>query len=121
MAACGLHDLAHQEVDYGCLAALVLLHLLRVVLNHLRDNPGGVALLVINLNRTASQSLELATAAERYTLSAKDLLDTAVQMNGNELTLGADDAIPHLAGELTNSDICAGNYHIPGNPDGGEQ
>lgn len=69
----------------------------------LRDHPGGIALLVINSDRAASQSLELATAAERYTLSAKDLLDTDVQMNGNELTLGADDTIPQLAGVRTQS------------------
>lgn len=69
----------------------------------LRDHAGGVALLVLNLDRAASQSLELAGSAERYTLSAKDVLDTAIQMNGNELTLGADDAMPQLPGELTRS------------------
>jgi hypothetical protein len=69
----------------------------------LRDRPGGVALLVINLDRAASQSLELAGPAERYTLSANDLLDTTVQLNGRELRLGADDAMPELAGERTRS------------------
>jgi heparanase 1 len=38
----------------------------------LRGVPGGVALLVINSDRASPQSLELATAAERYTLTAKE-------------------------------------------------
>jgi hypothetical protein len=69
----------------------------------LHNQPGGVALLVINLERAASLSLELAAPAQRYTLSAHDLLDTTVQLNGSELKLGADDALPPLAGELTRS------------------
>ncbi len=67
----------------------------------LRGQPGGVALLAINTDRTVSQSLSLATAAERYTLSVpsvENLEDTHVQLNGTELTLGADDTIPQLSG-----------------------
>ena len=67
----------------------------------LRGTPGGVALLVINTDREASQTLDLGTAAERYTLSARDLLDTQVQLNGRELALGANDALPELTGEPT--------------------
>jgi hypothetical protein len=67
----------------------------------LRDNPGGVALLVINLDRTSSQSLDLPVSAQRYTLSAKDLMGSAVQLNGNDLTLGDNDALPPLAGVST--------------------
>jgi hypothetical protein len=69
----------------------------------LRGQPGGVALLAINTDRTASQSVALATAAERYTLTAPDLQDTHTQMNGTELALGSDDAIPQLAGMRTGS------------------
>lgn len=64
----------------------------------LRDVPGGVALLAINTDRTASHSFEIAAAAQRYTLTAHDLEGGAVQMNGNELKLGPDDAIPQLTG-----------------------
>ena len=60
--------------------------------------PGGVALLAINTDRSASASLELAQAAERYTLTARGLDATTVQVNGSELKLGADDAIPSLTG-----------------------
>jgi len=72
----------------------------------LRGQPGGVALLAINADRTASQSLELSTAAERYTLSvpsARNLEDTHVQLNGAELKLGANDELPAFTSEPTGS------------------
>ncbi len=69
----------------------------------LRGQPGGVALLVINTDRTTSQSIELLTASERYTLSVSDLQDRHVQMNGVEMKLGVDDAIPQLSGVSTGS------------------
>jgi len=64
----------------------------------LRGAPGGVALLALNTDRSASASLELAQAAERYTLMAPGLDATTVQVNGSELRLGDDDAIPSLTG-----------------------
>lgn len=64
----------------------------------LRGQPGGVALLAINTDRGVSQAIELATAGERYTLTGTRLEDTTVQLNGSELKLGADDAIPQLVG-----------------------
>ncbi len=67
----------------------------------LRGQPGGIALLAINTDRTGSHSLNLTTAAERYTLSVpsvENLEDTHVQLNSTELKLGADDAIPQLSG-----------------------
>lgn len=72
---------------------------LHVYAQCLRDHPGGVALLAINLDRTAAQSLQLESSAERYTLSAKDLLGTSVELNGKELGLGNDDALPQISGE----------------------
>jgi len=70
----------------------------------LRGRAGGVALLAINTDQTSSHSLELTTAAERYTLSApslKNLEDTHVQLNGTELKLSADDGLPPLTGVPT--------------------
>jgi len=64
----------------------------------LRGHPGGVALLAINTGRTASQSLELPTESDRYTLTARNLEDTRVDLNGNELRLSANDELPRLAG-----------------------
>jgi heparanase len=62
----------------------------------LRNKPGGVALLVIQNDRTASHSLNLPVAAERYTLSAQQLESAQVLLNGAELSLGANDALPQL-------------------------
>jgi heparanase 1 len=76
---------------------------LKLYAHCLRGKPGGVAILAINTDRTASQSVELVTASERYTLSAPDLQDGNVQMNGTEMKLGADDAIPQLSGVSTAS------------------
>ncbi|HEY1213552.1 MAG TPA: hypothetical protein VGE93_07950 [Bryobacteraceae bacterium] len=64
----------------------------------LSDVPGGVALLAINTSRSAPQRLTLSARSERYTLTAPKLEDTRVDLNGTELKLGADDAIPELTG-----------------------
>jgi heparanase len=64
----------------------------------LPGQPGGVAVLAINLDRAASHPIELPATAARYTLTASRLEDTVVQLNGNELRLGADDVLPELTG-----------------------
>ena len=64
----------------------------------LRDHPGGVALLAINTSRTEPASVVLPTPAERYTLAARTLENTQVQLNGRELSLGANDELPSLQG-----------------------
>jgi hypothetical protein len=37
-------------------------------------------------------------SSERYTLTAHDLQDTHVQLNGAELQLGAEDTLPEMKG-----------------------
>jgi hypothetical protein len=74
---------------------------LHVYAHCLREKPGGVTVLVINANRTAPQSIDVPLAAERYTITAGSLLSKQVQLNGNELSLGADDALPQLTGTPT--------------------
>ena len=69
---------------------------LHVYAHCLKDKPGGVAVLVIQNDRSAPRSLDLPVAAERYTLSARTLTDTEVQLNQTELALGADDQLPAL-------------------------
>jgi hypothetical protein len=64
----------------------------------LRGQPGGVALLAINTDRTAAQALDVPTEWERYTLTARNLQDERVELNGNELRLGGDDELPALRG-----------------------
>jgi hypothetical protein len=63
----------------------------------LRDVKGGVAVLAINADRAASASLEVPMTARRYTLTAQNLTDARVRMNGRELRLGDHDALPVLA------------------------
>jgi heparanase 1 len=65
----------------------------------LRNQPEGVALLAINADRTASQELDVPTASERYTLTAKELLDNKVELNGNELKPGSNGDLPQLMGK----------------------
>ena len=72
----------------------------------LRGEPGGVALLAINTDPSASQPLDLTEAAERYTLTAPGRDATSIQLNGSELKLGEDDAMPELIG------ISAGSGHL---------
>jgi heparanase len=67
----------------------------------LRGQPGGVALLAINADRAASHEIEVPAAAERYTLTANDLMGTSVELNGSELKLGAEDALPPITGKPT--------------------
>ena len=64
----------------------------------LRGTAGGVALLAINNDRAAARVLTVPMPGERYTLSSDDLQAKAVRLNGVELELGADDALPDLTG-----------------------
>ncbi|MBV8927475.1 MAG: hypothetical protein JOZ74_19080 [Bradyrhizobium sp.] len=65
----------------------------------LRAKPGGVALLAINTDRSASAMLELPTKTSRYTLTADHLTDASVRLNGRKLKLGAHDELPPLDAE----------------------
>lgn len=70
---------------------------LNLYAHSLRGVAGGVALLAINASNDA-QSLQITTGAERYTLSAPELQSSGVQLNGTELKLGANDALPQMEG-----------------------
>jgi len=70
-----------------------------------REHAGGVVVLAINADRTATQELQLtAGGAESYTLTAQDLLDPMVELNGQKLELGPDDALPNLKGARVHSE-----------------
>ncbi len=68
-----------------------------------RGVAGGVALLVINPDRTAARTLRLAAASRRYTLDAASLQDSTVRLNGSALALGADDELPALTAVATDA------------------
>ena len=65
----------------------------------LRNQPGGVALLAINADRMASQELTVPGKSERYTLTAKDLMNNKVELNGSELDVSANGDLPQLKGK----------------------
>jgi heparanase len=67
----------------------------------LRNHPHGVALLVINADKQQVREITLVPEAERYTLSAHQLQDKAVQLNGKTLELNSDGDIPAFVGERT--------------------
>ena len=69
----------------------------------LRNHPGGVALLSSNASETDAQSLNVPVKSECYTLTAKELTDHVVQLNGVDLKLGADDSLPELKGQSTHA------------------
>ncbi len=63
----------------------------------LRGSKGGVALLAINADRTAAAALDVPMRSDRYTLTARNLEDSRVQLNGKDLQLAGDD-VPALKG-----------------------
>lgn len=67
----------------------------------LRNRPGGVTLLVINADQQRAQDITLPSDAERYTLTANQLQDTSVQVNGSTLQLNSDGDLPQVSGEPT--------------------
>ena len=69
----------------------------------LRNHPGGVALLALNTSKTDAQSVQASTASERYNLTARELTDRVVFLNGSELKLGPGDALPKLNGTATHA------------------
>jgi len=76
---------------------------LHVYAHCLKDKPGGVAVLVINANSSAAQSLNIPATSERYSLSATNLTSTQVKLNGHPLALGPDDSLPALISVPTNA------------------
>lgn len=66
-----------------------------------RDAPGGVALLVINTDRTASRGLTIAGATQRFGLEASGFQDGIAALNGVPLALSDTGDLPRLAGVAT--------------------
>lgn len=73
-----------------------------------RDGKEGVAYLIINSSLTESTTLELPCSAERYTLSAPQLRSNVMQLNGKDLVLDENGALPVLTPEIQP----AGSYEL---------
>src|SRR6202047_5041014 len=67
----------------------------------LQNQPGGVTLLVINADRQRVREITLPSDVQRYSLSAKQLQDTSVQLNGKTLQLNRDGDMPQFLGQST--------------------
>ena len=74
---------------------------LHVYAHCLRGTPGGVSLLILNVDRSAPHALTLPAASERYALDSASLQDTTVRLNGLPLRLGSQDDLPRIAGVRT--------------------
>jgi hypothetical protein len=71
---------------------------LRVYAQCLKDVRGGVTIPAINANRNETKSLAVTSRSERYTMTAPQLEDSQVELNGKELKLGGNDSLPELSG-----------------------
>jgi hypothetical protein len=67
----------------------------------LQNHPGGVTLLVINADEQRVHEIALPSDAERYTLTAKQLRDTSIELNGKTLQLNRDGDLPQFLGQST--------------------
>jgi len=71
----------------------------------MRGQSGGVVLLAINADRATPQSIRVPEAGVRYTLTAKDLMSSEVQLNGTTLSVGNDNALPKMVGEASSTGV----------------
>jgi hypothetical protein len=69
----------------------------------LKGRAGGVTLLVINADRQRSLDLKLPYPSDRYTLNARHLEDSTIELNGRALELTNTGDLPQLKGEPVNA------------------
>lgn len=71
----------------------------------MKDHAGGVTILALNLNTSASQSISVPQGSLRFTLAASELASQTVQLNGRVLKLSDKDELPTLNGIPTSAGI----------------
>ncbi len=71
---------------------------LHVYAHCLRGVPGGVAVLALATDRTASAALRIPARGERYTLASDDLESAQVELNGSVLTWDVTGDLPRTKG-----------------------
>jgi hypothetical protein len=82
---------------------------LRVYAHCAKKVSGGVALLVLNTDSEHGQTLTLAQAGERLTLTAPDLASPKTLVNGVELEVQPDGSLPGIHGQS----VTAGEMKLP--------
>ena len=71
-----------------------------------KDGKNGCVYLLINNSHTDITTVELPKAGVKYTLAGRDgLRSTVMTLNGRDLVLGEDDALPCLCGEEVSGTI----------------
>jgi heparanase 1 len=69
----------------------------------MQGRSGGVTVLVVNADQQHSLDINVPTPSERYTLTAQQLEDTTVLLNGKPLRLTSSGDLPQLKGEPVNA------------------
>ena len=64
----------------------------------MKDHPGGVTLLAINLDPTERQTIQVPQRSVRYTLTASELMSSSVELNGKTLNVMGNGDVPRLVG-----------------------
>lgn len=72
---------------------------MRIYAQCMKNAKGGVAMLILNVDKSDTHSLTLPVGGQRYTLSSPDLLSKTVFLNGQELRITADGNVPEYKGE----------------------
>ena len=72
---------------------------LRLYAQCMKNAPGGVAVLILNVDKSDPHSLTLPIGGQRYTLSSADLQSKTVFLNGQELRVAADGTVPEYKGQ----------------------
>ena len=72
---------------------------LRIYAQCMKNAPGGVAMLILNVDKSDAHSLKLPIGGQRYTLSSADLQSKTVFLNGQELSIAANGRVPEYKGE----------------------
>jgi len=67
-------------------------------IHNLKKKQDGRALLIVNTLNT-SAAVNVPSVAEKYTLTAKELQSKKIQLNGQELSLTANDQLPVIKGK----------------------
>lgn len=71
-----------------------------------KDGKDGCVYLVINNSKTEPTLVDLPKEAVRYTLDGNgDMRNTVAYLNGRALTLGEDDSLPNLDGEVASGTV----------------
>ncbi len=74
----------------------------------MKGHNGGITLLVLNTNKE-SATINIPANGDQFTLTSNELQSDAVQLNGQDLKLSADDMLPAIKGKK----IKAGNIELP--------